>query len=78
MVSSGESLSGAAMNAILIFPSHLAAEFQQLRCEVACHRYEIEVAAMAHEQSLAEWNSKETDISRRMDGLRERLARLLA
>lgn len=77
-MSSEESLSGAAMNAILIFPAHLAAEFQQLRCEVACHRSEIEVAATAHEQSLAVWCSNETDISRRMSGLRERLARLLA
>lgn len=66
------------MNAILIFPSHWASELQQLRSEVACHRCDIEVAATAHEQALALWASNETDVSRRLSGLRERLARLLA
>ncbi len=66
------------MNAILSFPKHLAAELTQLRCEVECHRSAIAVAAMAFEQSRLLMVARESDISRRMSVLRQRLAGLLA
>lgn len=67
---------GAAMNAILTFSTVLAAELQQLRSEVACHRAAIDLDAAAFEQSRSAWVSRETDLSRRMNTLRQRLALL--
>ncbi len=75
---SPESATGAAMYAILTFPTYLAAELTQLRCEVECHRREVAVAAVAFEQSRSLMVARETDISRRMSVLRQRLAGLLA
>ncbi len=69
---------GAAMNAILHFPPNLSAELLQLRCEVAAHRQAIETHAAALEQSRAVWASQESDVTRRMNALRQRLASLLA
>lgn len=66
------------MNAILSFPTNLAAELTQLRCEVECHRLAIAVEAAAFEQSRTLMVAHETDISRRMRVLRQRLAGLLA
>gem|GEM_PF-2574501 len=70
--------SGAAMNAILLFPTKLAEELQQLRSDVESHRQAIEVDAMAFEQSRAAWGSQEQEMSRRMFAMRLRLANLLA
>lgn len=75
---SPESAPGAAMNAILSFPTALAAELIQLRCEVECHRMAIAVAAVEYEQARSLMVARETDISRRMNALRQRLAGLLA
>ena len=75
---SPESATGAAMNAMLTFPTNLAAELTQLRCEVESHRRAIAVAAAAFELSRSVMVARETDISRRMSALRQRLAGLLA
>ena len=66
------------MNAILHFPTNLAAELCQLRCEVASHSQAIAADAAAFEQSRAVWSSQESDITRRMNAMRQRLAALLA
>jgi hypothetical protein len=66
------------MNAILLFPTTLATELRQLRTEVESHRQAIEVASHAMEQSRAAWSSQESDITRRMNAMRQRLAALLA
>ena len=66
------------MNAILLFPTTLATDLQQLRTEVESHRQAIEVASNAWEHSRAVWSSQESDITRRMNAMRQRLASLLA
>ena len=68
---------GAAMNAIPKFSTALAAEQQQLRCEVACHRRAIDVEAAALEQLRSVWVSQESDLARRLSALRQRLALLV-
>ncbi len=70
--------SGAVMNAILHFPTNLVVELQQLRAEVESHRQDIEVEATAFEQSRVVWVSQESDITRKMNALRQRLANLMA
>ena len=77
-VKSPESVLGAAMNAILTFPTALAAELTQLWFEVESHQREVAVEAAAFEQSRSLLVARETDISRRMNALRQRLAGLLA
>ncbi len=64
------------MNAILTFPTALATELHRLRCEVAGHGRAIEIEATAFEQSRSVWGSHESDLSRRMSALRQRLALL--
>jgi len=66
------------MNAILFFPTTIATEMQQLRAEVASHGRAIKVASNAFEQSRAVWSSQESEISLRMNAMRQRLAALLA
>ena len=73
-----EPLTGAAMNAILHYPTNLATDIQQMRSEVESHRQEIVAEAVAFEQTQAAWASQELDLTRRMDALRQRLASLLA
>lgn len=65
---------GAAMNAILTFPTTLASELQQLRCEVECHRHAINAEVEAFEKSRTSWLTQESDLSRRMKVMRQRLA----
>ncbi len=76
-VMSRESATGAAMNAILTFPNALTAELTQLWCEVEFHQREVAVEAAAFEQSRSLMVARESDISRRMNTLRQRLAGLL-
>ena len=71
-------LSGAAMNAILHFPTNRVVELLQLRGEVASHRQAIVDAASAFEQTRALWTASESDLTRRMNAIRQRLAGLLA
>ena len=65
----------AAMNAILTFPTTLASELQQLRCEVECHGHAINAEVEAFEKSRTSWYTHESDLSRRMKVMRQRLAR---
>ncbi len=66
---------GAAMNAIVNFSTALASELQQLKCEVECHRHAIHVEAEAFEKSRTEWVTHDSDVTRRMKAMRQRLAR---
>ena len=75
--STTEFSSGAAMNAIPHFPTPLATELQQLRSEVESHRQAIKTDAMVFEQSRAVWSAQGSEISRRMNVMRQRLAGLL-
>ena len=65
------------MNAILTFSTALATELHRLRCEVACHRRAIELEVIALEQSRSLLVSPESDLSRRLKALRQRLALLV-
>jgi hypothetical protein len=65
------------MNAILIFPTGLSAELDQLRSEVDCHGHAIHLEAAAFAETRVVWVSQERDITRRMQTLRQRLTGLL-
>ena len=73
----GSPMWGAPMNAILTFSTALATELHRLRCEVACHRRAIELEVIALEQSRSLLVSPESDLSRRLKALRQRLALLV-
>lgn len=71
-------LTGAAMNAILHFPSNLAAELHQLKVDVEAHRRDIMTVATAFEQTRPLRVAHDDEIARRMNALSQRLAKLLA
>ena len=71
-------LTGAAMNAILQFPTNLAAELHQLKAEVESHRQDIATAATAFEQTRSARATQNAEITHRINALRQRLANLLA
>ncbi len=66
------------MNAILRYPTNLAAELHQMKLEVESHRQEIAVEAAAFERTRTVWAAQESDVTRRINALRLRLANLLA
>ncbi len=66
------------MNAILHFPSNLAAELRQLKVVVESHHQEIIAEAEAFEQTRSVRASRDAEIAHRMNALRQRLANLLA
>ena len=63
------------MNAILTLSTALATELQQLRCEVEGHRHAINAEAEAFEKSRSAWVTHDSDVTRRMKAMRQRLAR---
>lgn len=66
------------MNAILHYPTNLTTELQQLKVEVVSHCQEIVVEAVAFKHAQTVWVAQESDITSRMNALRQRLANLLA